>query len=166
MDHNKSWKSLQEMGIPDYLTCLLRNLYAGQSAIVRTEHGTGTSSKLGKKYVKAVNCHPAYLTYTQSTSRKMPGWSKHKLESRLQGETSITSDMQMTPLLWQKVKRNYRASWWKWKRRVSAGLKLNIQKTKIMATGYITSWKTDEETLETVTDFIFLVSQNHCRWWL
>ena len=65
-----------------------------------------TGSKLGKEYVKAVYCHPAYLTYTQSTSCEMPGWMKHKLESRLLGEISITSDMQMTPPLWQKAKRN------------------------------------------------------------
>ena len=65
-----------------------------------------TGSKLGKEYVKAVYCHPAYLTYTQSTSCEMPGWMKHKLESRLPGEISITSDMQMTPPLWQKAKRN------------------------------------------------------------
>ena len=66
----------------------------------------GTGSKLGKEYVKAVYCHPAYLTYTQSTSCKMPGWMKHKLESRLPGEISIASEKQMTPPLWQKVKNN------------------------------------------------------------
>jgi len=65
-----------------------------------------TGSKLGKEYIKAVYCHPAYLTYMQSTSFEMPGWMKHKLESRLPGEISITSDMKMTPPLWQKVKRN------------------------------------------------------------
>ena len=65
-----------------------------------------TGSKSGKEYVKAVYCHPAYLTYIQSTSWEMPGWIKHKLESRLRGEISITSDMQMTPPLWQKVKKN------------------------------------------------------------
>ena len=65
-----------------------------------------TGSKLEKEYVKAVYCHPEYLTYMQSTSCKMPGWMKHKLESRLLGEISITSDTQMTPPLWQKVKRN------------------------------------------------------------
>ena len=65
-----------------------------------------TGSKSGKEYDKAVYCHPAYLTYMQSTSREMPGWIKHNLESRLQGEISITSDMQMTPPLWQKVKKN------------------------------------------------------------
>ena len=69
-----------------------------------------TGYKLGKEYVKAAYCHPAYLTYKQSTSREMLGWRKHKLESRLPGEISITSDMQMTPPLWQKVKKNYRAS--------------------------------------------------------
>ena len=65
-----------------------------------------TGFKLGKEYIRAVYCHPAYLTYMQSTSCKMPGWMKHKLESRLLGEISITSDMQMTPPVWQKVKRN------------------------------------------------------------
>ena len=65
-----------------------------------------TGSKLGKEYVKAVYCHPAYLTYMQSISCEMLGWMKHKLESRLQGEILITSDMQMTPHLRQKAKRN------------------------------------------------------------
>ena len=64
-----------------------------------------TGSKLGKDYLKAVYCHPAYLTYMQSTSREMPGWMKYKLESRLPGEIPITSDMQMTPQLWQKAKK-------------------------------------------------------------
>ena len=64
-----------------------------------------TGYKLGKEYDKAAYCHPAYLTYMQSTSCKMLVWMKHKLESRLPGEISITSDMQMTPPLWQKVKR-------------------------------------------------------------
>ena len=63
-------------------------------------------SKLGKEYIQAVYCHPAYLTYMQSTSCEMPGWMNHELESRLSGEISITSDMQMTPPLRQKVKRN------------------------------------------------------------
>ena len=69
-----------------------------------------TGSKLGKEYIKAVYCHPAYLTYIESTSCEMPGWMKHKLESRVPGEISITSDMQMTPPSWQKVKLNQRAS--------------------------------------------------------
>ena len=83
MDHNKLWKILKEMGIPDHLTCLLRNLYAGQEATVRTEHGTG--SKSGKEYIKAVYCHPAYLTYIQSTSCEMPVWMKHKAGIKIAG---------------------------------------------------------------------------------
>ena len=106
VDHNKLWKILKGMEISDYLTCLLRNLYAGQDATVRTGHGTMDRFQIGTGFVKAVYCHPAYLTYIQSTSYNMPDWMKHKLESRLQGELSITSDMQMTPPLWQKAKGN------------------------------------------------------------
>ena len=65
-----------------------------------------TCSKLGKEYMKAIYCHPVYLTYMQSTSCEMPGWNKHKLESRLPGEISVTSDTQITPPVWQKVKKN------------------------------------------------------------
>ena len=127
-----------------------------------------TSSKSGKEYVKAVYCHPAYLTDMQSISREMPGWMKHKLESRLPGEISITSDMQMTPPLWQKVKKNFTfliSLLMKVKEESEkAGLKLNIQKTKIMVSGPITLWQIDGETVETVTDFILGGLQNHCRW--
>ena len=89
-------KFLNRSGIPDHLTCLLRNLYAGQEAT------DGTTDW----FDKAVYCHPVYLTYMQSTSCEMPGWMNHKLQSRLLGEISTTSDMQMIPLLWQKVKKN------------------------------------------------------------
>ena len=93
------------MRISDHLTYLLRNLYAGQKATVRTEHGTTDRFQIGKEYIKAVYCHPAYLTYMQSPSYEMLGWMKHKL-----GEISITSDVQMTPPLWQKAKKNKRAA--------------------------------------------------------
>ena len=76
VDHNKLWKILQEMGIPDYLTCLLRNLNAGQET-TELNMEQQTRSKQGKEYVKAVYCHPAYLTYTQSTSWEMLDWRKH-----------------------------------------------------------------------------------------
>ena len=104
MDHNKLWKILKRIGILDHLTCLRKNLYAGPEATVRTDMKQQTGSKLGKGYVKAIYCHPVYLTYMQSISYEMPGQMKHKLESRLPGEISITSDMQMTPQLWQKAK--------------------------------------------------------------
>ena len=106
VDNNKLWKILQEMGKPDHLTCLLRNLYAGQEATVQTGHGTTDWFQIGKGVHKAVYCHLAYLTSMQSTSWETLGWKKHKLESRLPGEISITSDTQMTPALWQKVKKN------------------------------------------------------------
>ena len=86
------------MGLPDHLTCLLRNLYAGQEATIGTGHGTKTGSKSGKEYIKAIYCHPDYLTYMQSTSCEMPGWMNHKLESRLPGEISTVSDRQMIAL--------------------------------------------------------------------
>ena len=106
VDHNKLWKILKVIGISYCLTCLLRHLYTGQEATVRTGHGTTDWFQIGTGIVKVVYCYPAYLTYMQSTSRETLGWRKHKLESRLQGEISITSDMQMTPPLWQKVKKN------------------------------------------------------------
>ena len=124
-DHNKLWKILKELGIPDDLTCLLRNLCASQEATVRTKPWNNrlaqnwgksvprmyivtqqTGSKLGKECTKDVYCHPVHLTYMQSTSWEMPGWMNHKLESRLSGEILITSYMQMTLPFWQKVKRN------------------------------------------------------------
>ena len=111
-----------------------------------------TGCKSGKEYVKAVYCHPAYLTSMQSTSCKMLGWIKHKLESRLLGEISVTSDMQITPSLWQKAKKSLLL---KVKESEKIGLKVSIQKTKIMASGPITSWEIVRETVETVSDFIF-----------
>ena len=98
VDNNKLWKILREMGIPDHLTCLLRNLYAGQEAPVRTRHGAMNWFQIGTESVKVVYCHPAYLTYMQSTLCEMPSWMKHKLQSRFPGEISVTSDMQITTL--------------------------------------------------------------------
>ena len=103
VDHNKTWTILKEMGIPDHLTCLLKNLYA---ATVRTGHGATDWFQIGKEYVKALYCCPAYLTSMQSTSWETLDWMKHKLESRLPREISITSDVQMRSPLWKKVKRN------------------------------------------------------------
>ena len=113
-----------------------------------------TGSKLGKEYIKAVYCHPVYLTYMQSTSCEMPGWMNHKLESRLPGEISIPqicrwhhpyAESEVLKSLLMKVKEE----------REKVGLKLNIQKTKIMASSPITSWQLDGEAVETVSDFIF-----------
>ena len=117
-----------------------------------------TGSKLGKECVKAVYCHPAYLTYIQSTSRKILGWMKHKLESRLLGEVSITSDMQM--ILMAKSEEELKSLLMKVKEENEKfGLKLNIKKTKIMASGPIISQQIYGEIRETGTDFIFLGSK-------
>ena len=91
-------KREREMGIPDNLTCLLRNLYAGQESTIRTRHGTTDWFQIGKGVCQGCILSPIYLTYMQSTSCKMPGWMNHKLESRLPAELSATSDMQFIPL--------------------------------------------------------------------
>ena len=127
-----------------------------QQLELNTDQETG--SKLGKEYVKTVYCHPANLTHMQTTTCEMPGWMKHNLESRLPREISITSTLmveseeELKSLLRKVIKESE-----------EAGFKLNIQKTKIMASGSITSWQIDGETGETVTDY-FLGRQNHCRW--
>ena len=110
VDHNKLWKILKDMGIPYHLTCLLRNLYAGQEATVRTGDGTTDWFQIRKGVRQDCILSPTYLIYMESTSWEMLGWRKHNLESRLLGEISITSDMQIRYMhkkpLWQKVKRN------------------------------------------------------------
>ena len=110
VDHNKLWKILKEMGIPGHLTCLLRNLYAGQEATVRTGRGTTDWFQIGKGVHQGCMSSPCLFNFYAEYIMRNAGWKKHKLESRLPGEISITSDMQMTPPLWQKVKRNSKAS--------------------------------------------------------
>ena len=103
-----------------------------------------TGSKLGKEHVKAVCCHPSYLTYMQSTSCKMPGWIEHRLESRLLGEVSITSDTWMAPPLCQKREEELKSLLMKVKEEnEKTGFKLNIQKNKDHSI-YVTSWQIDE----------------------
>ena len=114
-----------------------------------------TGSKLGKEYVKAVYCHLAYLTSMQSTSCEMLGCMKHKLEYRLLGEISITSDIADDTTLIAESEKELKSLLMKVKEESEeTGLKLNIQKMQIMASGPITSWQIDEETMETVIDFI------------
>ena len=132
-----NWKILKEMGIPDHLTCLLRNLYADQKATVRTGCGTMDWFQLGKGVCQAVYCHPGYLIYMQSISCEMLGWIEHKLESKLPGGISITSD---DTALMAESKEELKSLLMKVKEESEkVGLKLNIQKTKILASGPITS---------------------------
>ena len=115
-----------------------------------------TGSKSGKEYIKAVYCHPACLTYMWSISCKMLGWMKHKLESRLLGEISITSDTQVIPPYGRMRRRTKVPLDESEKGEQKVGLKLSFQKTKTMASGPITSWQLDGEAMETVTDFMIL----------
>ena len=105
VDHNKLGKFLKTWEYQTTLPASWEICMPVKKQQLELDMGQ-TGSKSGKKYTKAVYCHPVYLTYMQSTSWEMLGWMKHKLESRLPGEISITSDKQMTPPLWQKVKRN------------------------------------------------------------
>ena len=110
---------------------------------------------MGKEYIKAVYCHSAYLTSMQNTSWETLDWKKHKLESRLPGEISITSYADDTTLM-AESEEELKSLLMKVKEESEkVGLKLNIQKTKIMASGPITSWEIDGETVETMSDFIF-----------
>ena len=106
VDHNKLWTILKEMGIPDHLTCLLRNLYAGQEATVRTEHGTTDWFQIGKGVHQGCILSLCLFNLYAEYIMRNAGLDKHKLESRLLGEISIISDMQMTAPLWQKAKKN------------------------------------------------------------
>ena len=106
VDHNKLQKILKEMGIPDHLIWLLRNLYADQEATVRTGHGTIDCFQIRKGIHQGCILSLCLFNLYAEYILRMLDWKKHKLESRLLGEISITSDMQMTPPLWQKVKRN------------------------------------------------------------
>ena len=153
------WKILKEMGIPDYLICLLRNLYAGQEAQLESDMRQQTGSKLGKGFIKAEYCHPACLTHMQSTSCEMPGSMKHKLikiagrninNLRYADDTTLMAESkeELKSLLMTIKEESEKV-----------GLKLNIHNTKTMASGPITSWQIDGETMEIVTDFIFLGSK-------
>ena len=102
----KLWKILKSWEYQTTLPAFWKTCMQVRKQLLELDMEKQTGSKLGKEYVKAVYCHPVYLTSMQSTSWETLGWMKHKLESRLLGEISITSDMQMTPPLWQKVKKN------------------------------------------------------------
>ena len=158
MNHNKPWNIVKELGIPYHLTCLLRNLYAGQEEQLEPDMEQQTGSKWGKEYVKAVYCHPAYLTYMQSTSCELSGLDEAQAGIKIAGrnisnfryadDTTVMAEEELKSLM-MKVKEESE----------KAGLKLNIPKTKIMASGSITSWQIEGGKVEIVTDSIFLFSE-------
>ena len=155
VDHNKLWKILEEMGIPDHLTCLLRNLYAGQEATVRTGHGTTDWLQIGKGVHQGCILPPCLLNFYAEYIMRNAGLEETQAVIKIAGrninnfryayDTTIMaeSEEELKSLL-MKVKAESE----------NVGLKLNIQKTKIMASSPITSWEIYGETMETVRDFI------------
>jgi len=165
VDHNKLWKILKAMEIPEHLTCLLRNLYAGQETIVRTGHGTTEWFQRGKGVCQGCILSPCLFNlnaeYIMRNARLEEAQAGIKIAGRninnlryADDTTLMAESKEELKSLLMKVKEESE----------KAALKLNSQKTKIMASGPITSRQIDEETVETVADFIFGGLQNHCRW--
>ena len=160
VDHNKLWKILKEMGIPDHLTCLLRNLYAGQEATVRTGHGTDWL-QVGKGIHQGCILSPClfklYAEYIMRNAGLDEAQAGIKITRRninnlrYVDNTTLMAESEELKSLLMKVKEESE----------KVGLKLNIQKTNVMASSPITSWEMDGET---VADFIVGALQNHCRW--
>ena len=167
VDHNELWKILKEMGIPDPLTCLLRNLYAGQEAAVRTGHGKTDWFQIGKGVCQGCilspylfNLYAGYIMRNTGLEEAQAGIkiARRNINNlRYADDTTLMAESEELKSFLMKVKEESE----------KVGLQINIQKTKIMASGPITSWQIDGETVETVADFIFLGSrcsqQNHCR---
>ena len=159
VDHNKLWKILKEMGIPDHLTCLLRNLYAGQEATVRTGHGTTNWFQIGKAVCQGCilspclfNLYAEYIMRNAGLEEAQAGikTARRNINNlRYADDTTLMAESEELKSLLTKVKVESE----------KVGLKLNIQKTKIMASGPITSWQIEGDTGETVGDFIFLCSK-------
>ena len=155
VDHNKMWKILKAMGIPDHLTCLLRNLYVGQEATVRTGHGTADWFQIGKGVYQGIILSPClfnfYAEYIMGNAGLDEAQAGIKIavrninNLRYVDDTTLMAESEELKSLLLKVKEESE----------KVSLKFNIQKTKIMASSSITSWKIDGETMETVTDFIF-----------
>ena len=164
VDHNKLWKILKETGIPDHLTCFLRNLYAGQEATVRTGHGTTDWFQTGKGvrqgYIPSAYLFNLYAEYIMRNAGLDEAQAGIKIAGRninnfrYANDTTLMAESEELKSLLMKVKEESE----------KVGLKLNIQKTKIMVSGSITSWKIDGKTVETVADFILVGLQSHYKW--
>ena len=160
MDHNKLWKILKEMGIPDHLNCLLRNLYAGQEATVRTGHGTTDWFQIGKGVCQGCILSPCLFNFYAEYIMRNTGLEEAQAGIKIAGRninnlryaddtTLMAESGEELKSLLMKVKEESE----------KVGLKFNIQKTKILASGPIISWEIDGETVEAVSNFIFLGSK-------
>ena len=164
VDHNKLWKILKEMGMPDYLTCLLRNLYAGQEATVRTGHGTTDWFQIRKGVLQGCILSPCLFNLDAKYIMRNAGIEEAQAEIKIGGRNSNNLRYADDTTLMAESEEELKSLLMKVKENEKSGLKHNIQKTKIMASGPITSWEIDGETVETVSDFIFWGLQNHCKW--
>ena len=161
VDYNKLWNILKEMGIPDHLTSLLRNLYAGQEATVRARHGTTDWFQIGKWVRQVCILSPClfnlYTEYIMRNAGLREAQAGIKIARRNINNLRYAEDITLMAENEEELKSLLMKGDWKsW---------VNILKTKIMASGPITSWEIDGETVETVSDF-FSGLQHHCRWWL
>ena len=156
MAHNKLWKILKEMGIPDHLTCLLRNLYAGQEATVRTGHGTTDWFQIGKGVHQGYILSPCLLNLYAEYSMRNAGLDEAQAGIKIAGRNINNLRYADNRALMAESEEELKSLLMKVKEEgEKVGLKLNIQKTKIMASGPITSWQIDGKTVDTVADFIF-----------
>ena len=155
MDHNKLWKTLKEIGIPDHLTCLLRNLSAGQEARVRTEHGTTDWFQIGKGVCQGCILSPCLFNLHAGNIMRNAGLEEAQAGMKIAGRNTNNLRYADDTTLMAESEEELKSLLMKVKEESEkVGLKLNIQKTKIMASGPITSWEIDGETVETVSDFI------------
>ena len=160
MDHNKLWKILNEMGIPDHLTCLLRKLSAGQEATVRTRHGATHWSKIGKGVYQGCILSPCLFNLCAEYIMRNARLDEAQAGIKIAGRNSNNFRYVDDTTLKAENEEELQGRLMKVKEESEkVGLKLNIQKTKIMVSGPITSWQIVGETMETVTDFIFLGSK-------
>ena len=163
MDHNKLWKILKE--IPDHLTCLLRILYAGQEATVRTGHGTTDWFQIGKEVRQDYILSPCLFNLCAEYIMRNTGLEEAQAEIKIAGRNTNNLRYADNTTLMAESEEELKSLLITVKEESEkVGLKLNIQKTKIMASGPITSWQIDGETAETVANFILGGLQNHCRW--
>ena len=155
VDHNNLWKFLQDMGIPDHLTSLLRNLYAGQEATVRTGHGTTDWFQIGKGVHQGCMLSPCLFNLNVEYIMRNTGLNEAQAGIKISRRNVNNLRYADDTTLMVENEEELKDPLMQVKESEKVGLKLNIQKTKIMASGPITSWERDGETMETVTDFIF-----------
>ena len=165
VDHNKLWKILKEMGIPDHLTCLLRNLYAGQEAAVKPGQGTTDWFQIGTGLSQICILSPCLFNFYAEYIMRNTGLEETQAGIKIAGRNINNFSYADDTTLMAESEEELKSLLMKVKEESEkVGLKLNIQKTKIMASSPITSWEIDGKTVETVSDFLFWGFQNHCRW--